>query len=456
MAQNLSFSMEQSQKMAALQIQTLEIVTLPTDELREKIKKEAETNPAINLREGEASYEVYSSRHSSTPTYSDEANGADYSDGDDASSSWFEKIVTERESLEEHLLKELGCLELEENVRRTAEEIITALDPHGFTGPDPRQGVPERDWNYVEEAVKAVQTLEPTGVGAKDWRGAIMIQIKEIEFDTAELQRYRDILYRGLDYIRDGRLDQLAKALKISRTDLDNMLSVIKSLTPFPGLKYSSDYTSYAIPELSIKVKNGKIVMRVLKGVLPEIEVDEEYREMRNLMKGASDKKEKEASKYLSDSISSAETLVNLLKLRETTLEKIGLFLAQRQEDFFLQGPMFMKGLTMTETADALGIAISTVSKIAQAKYVDTDWGLFPLRYFFSSEVKKEDGGDLSKNSVKLMIKKIIEENTSPKALSDQKISDKLAEMGIQVARRTVAKYRAEMDLDASYGKRQG
>ncbi|MBQ0071373.1 MAG: RNA polymerase factor sigma-54 [Spirochaetales bacterium] len=456
MAQNFSFSMEQSQKMAAQQIQALEIVTLSTDELREKIKKEAETNPAIRVTEGDASFEAYSSRYSSGPSFSDEANSSDYSDGDDSSSSWFEKVVTERESLEEHLLSELGCLELDENVRRTAEEIITSLDPHGFTGPDPRNGVPERDWDYVEDAVKAVQLLEPTGVGAKDWKGAIMLQIKEIEHDSAEIQRYRDIIYRGLDYIKDGKLDQLAKALKISRADLDNMLAVIKTLTPFPGLKYSSDYTNYAIPELSIKVKNGKIVMRVLKGLLPEIDVDDEYKEMRSLMKGSSSQKEKEASKYLSDSISSAETLVNLLKLRENTLEKIGLFLAEKQEDFFLQGPLFMKGLTMTETADSLGIAISTVSKIAQAKYVDTDWGIFPLRYFFSSEVKKEDGGDLSKNSVKLMIKKIIDSNTSAKALSDQKISDKLAEMGIQVARRTVAKYRSEMDLDASYGKKQG
>lgn len=440
--------------MAAQQIQALEIITLPTEELGEKIRKEAENNPVINLKEGDASYEAYSARYANHAVSNDEANSADYGDGED-SSSWFERVVTEKESLEEHLLNELGCLELNDNIRRVAETLISSLDPHGFTGPDPSVWVPEKDKTYVEDAVKAIQQLEPTGVGAKDWKGAIMLQIREIEHDKAEIARYKDIIYKGLDYIREGRLDQLAKALKISRTDLDNMLSVIRSLTPFPGLKYSSDYTNYALPELSFKVKEGRILMKVLRGGLPEIEVDDSYREMKEALKADKSAKGKEASRYLSENLSSADTLANLLKLRETTLEKIGTVLAERQADFFLYGPMFMKGLTMTETAELIGVNVSTVSKIAQAKFVDTDWGIFPLRYFFSAEIKKEDGDDLSRNSVKLMIQKLVNENTSGKALSDQKISDALAEMGIKVARRTVAKYRSEMAMDATYGKKQ-
>ena len=141
---------------------------------------------------------------------------------------------------------------------------------------------------------------------------------------------------------------------------------------------------------------------------------------------------------------------MKMLSFRYSSLERIGRVLAEKQRDFFLHGPMFLKGLTMTETAEIMGVNVSTVSKMAAAKTVDTDWGIYPLRFFFSSEVKKEDGDDLSRNSVKLRIEKIIKENTTGKKLSDQKIADALAKEGIIIARRTVSKYRQEMALDSS------
>lgn len=431
------------------QMQVLEIVTLPLEELSEKIKKEAEKNPVINITEPERSYEDISSRsYSSSRTYADEANSSDYSD--DGENDWFEKTVTEKESLTEHLMKQLGCIPLSEKVRRAAEILISSLDPHGFTGPDPSSLLPESLKPYAKEAVDAIETMEPTGVGAKDWKGAIMLQIKEIEKNPEEVSRYRDIIYHGLDYIKENRLDALAKALRIGRADLDGMLEIIKTLTPFPGLKYSSDYTHYSVPELSFHNIDGVIHMRVLKGNLPSLEIDSSYLEMRDELKKDKSEKGKEAAKYLGENITSAQSLVKMLSFRYSSLEKIGMVLCERQRDFFLFGPMFLKGLTMTETAEIMDVNVSTVSKMAAMKYVDTDWGIFPLRFFFSSEVKKDDGEDLSKNSVKLMIEKIINEYTGKKALSDQKIADALAKEGIKIARRTVAKYRSEMALDSS------
>ena len=190
--------------------------------------------------------------------------------------------------------------------------------------------------------------------------------------------------------------------------------------------------------------------MKVLKGNLPSLEIDDSYLSMREELKKNKSDKGKEALKYLGENITSAQSLVKMLSFRYSSLEKIGLVLADKQRDFFLYGPMFLKGLTMTETAEIMGVNVSTVSKMAAMKYVDTDWGIYPLRFFFSTEVKKEDGEDLSKNSVKLMIEKIINENTGKKALSDQKIADALAKEGIKIARRTVAKYRSEMALDSS------
>ena len=449
MAENISLSMTQTQRMDASLIQVLEIVTLPTEELKEKIKREAEKNPVINLGEEEKSYDAIPS-YSSSPTiqYRDEANGSEYSD--DGENDWFEKTVGEKESLGEHLYKQLGCMELTEEVRKAAEILISELDDRGFTGPNPEEALPSNLKPYTKEAVEAIQAMEPTGVGAKDWRGAIMLQIKEIEKDKDEVSRYRDIIYHGLDYIKDNRLDALAKALRIGRADLDAMLSVIRTLTPFPGLKYSSDYTHYTIPELSFHTVDGVIYMKVLKGDLPEVEIDQSYLDLRDSLKKEGNEKSKEAAKYLGENITSAQNLMKMLSFRYSSLERIGRVLAEKQRDFFLHGPMFLKGLTMTETAEIMGVNVSTVSKMAAAKTVDTDWGIYPLRFFFSSEVKKEDGDDLSRNSVKLRIEKIIKENTTGKKLSDQKIADALAKEGIMIARRTVSKYRQEMALDSS------
>lgn len=441
---NTSLNMEQSLRLDASTAMLLEIVTMPLSDLETKIREEADINPVIKLSDNELPFSDTISQKGERKTTIDEANSSFYT-SDDEKDDWFERTVSKSETLEEHLLSELGCLSLTPEVRETAEIIISGLDDYGFTGPNPILLVPEENKSYVPEALKVIKSLEPTGVGAEDWKEAVMLQIKEKEKNKEELKLYYDILYHGLDYIRDNKKEQLSKALRISQEDLEGLLDVIAHTSPFPGLKYSSADINYAIPELSIRVKDDEIVMKVLKGNLPSFTLDENYEEMRSTLKGKKDAKEKEALKYLNEKISTAENLKKMISYRENTLERIGIILTTRQKDFFFKGPMYLKGLTMKETAEEVGISISTISKMANSKYIDTDWGILSLRSFFTSEVKTEDGEGLSKEAVKLKIQKIIDENTSGKNLSDQKISDRLKEEGITVARRTVSKYRQEM-----------
>lgn len=325
--------------------------------------------------------------------------------------------------------------------------IISSLDQSGFTGPECENLVPEKYRKYVKDAVKAIQSLEPTGVGAKDWREALMLQIKEIEKDRAEVSRYHDIIYRGLDYIKNGEEDKLARAMKIGREDLDEMIKVIKSLTPFPGLKYTSSYTQYIIPEITVTVKDGTILLDTHSSDLIDVGIDESYLTLKNEIKEKGDKKDKEAGKFLRENIQSAENLIKEVNIRKSTMEKLGLLLVEKEKDFFLYGPMYLKALTMTAAALIMGVNVSTVSKLAQAKYVLTPWGTFPLRFFFSTEVKtSESDSPLSKTAVIYKIKEIIDSNSSGKKLSDQKIADELGKEGIIVARRTVNKYRREAE----------
>ena len=447
MEQTLSTSTILSQRLDTSLLQFLDMITMPSQELNERIKAEAEKNPVLEIKDSTSSFEAISSRGGERRTSSDEANSSDYSEDDP--SDWFEKTVSEKEDLREHLINELGCLDIDPPVRETAETIISALDMYGFTGPNPELLVPEREKPYVKDAVKVIQTLEPTGVGAKDWREALMLQIREIESNREEVSRYRDIIYHGLDYIKDGEEDRLAKALRIGREDLGEMIKVIKSLTPYPGLKYTSDYTPYVIPEIQITVKDGIVVLKMLSSGLLDAGIDNTYLELKDELKSKDDRKDKEANKFLRENISSAEHLIKIIRLRKETMKKIGMMLVEKQHDFFLYGPMFLKALTMTQAAEILGVNVSTVSKLAQDKYVLTDWGTYPLRFFFSTEVKtsnSEDEGELSKTAVIYKIREILENDTSGKKLSDQKIADLLEEEGIHVARRTVNKYRREIE----------
>lgn len=441
---SIAANLKTEQRLDTSMIQMIDMITMPCAELNEKIKEEAAVNPALDVRENTSSYEALTAKGGYSHTFSDEANSKEYSDDDD-SSSWFEKTVSEREDLKDHLMKELGCLDLNPPVRETAENIISALDPSGFTGPEPETLVPGRLKEYVPDAVKAVQSLDPTGVGAKDWKEALMLQVREIENNKEERQRYRDIIYRGLEYIKNGDEDKLARSLRIGREDLDAMIAVLKSLTPFPGLKYTSVYTPYIFPELSITVEDGVIVMRTLSGGLVDVAINEDYVELGEKLKDAQGAKEKEAKRYIKRNLTSAENLMKLLSYRKTTIEKMGLLLIKKQRDFFLYGPMYLNAMTMTKAAEELGISVSTVSKLAQEKYIQTPWGTLPLRFFFSTEVKSGSDDDVSKTAVIYRIKEIIEKNGTGKKLTDQKISDMLREEGLTVARRTVNKYRREI-----------
>lgn len=441
---SIAANLKTEQRLDTSMIQMIDMITMPCAELNEKIKEEAAVNPALDVRENTSSYEALAAKGGYSRTFPDEANSKEYSDDDD-SSYWFERTVSEKEDLKDHLMKELGCLDLNPPVRETAETIISALDPSGFTGPEPENLVPERLKEYVPDGIKAVQSLEPTGVGAKDWKEALMLQIREIEKDRDERQRYRDIIYRGLDYIKNGEKDKLARFLRIGREDLDAMIDVLKSLTPFPGLKYTSVYTPYIFPELSITVEDGVIVMRTLSGGLVDVAVNEDYVELGEKLKNAEGAKEKEAKRYIKRNLTSAENLMKLLSYRKTTIEKMGLLLIKKQRDFFLYGPMHLNAMTMTKAAEELGISVSTVSKLAQEKYILTPWGTLPLRFFFSTEVKSGSDDDVSKTAVIYRIKEIIEKNATGKKLTDQKISDMLRDEGLIVARRTVNKYRREI-----------
>ena len=453
----LGLSLKQQQKLNTQLLQTMDTIALSTEELKEKIKKEAETNPTLIVKERTDSFntfsDIYRNSTEKRESYSDSAAyGSDLSEDEDKP-NWIEGTISEKETLTEHLSKQLGCLELDDKTRSVAETIISALDRNGFTGPDPENIVAPKDRPYFEKALSIVQSLEPVGVGAKDWQDALILQLKDKGAGSSELNLFKKLIYKELDNIKSGKLDLIARDLKTDREDIESMLALVRSLTPFPGLAYSSDYENYIVPEISIKKIDGKLTLSLNKYALPLVEIDPTYQEMAKELKKEKTKENREALKYLKDNLSSAESLMNQIEARSSTLERTGAVLLEKQRDFFLYGPLYLKGLTMREVADEVGVHEATISRVAASKYIDTDFGIFPIRYLFSSKTKSEAGEETSKNAIKEMIKRIIEENTSEKALSDQKIATILSEKGINIARRTVSKYRKELNIDSSFNR---
>ena len=450
MKQGLDLTLRQELRINAQLLQTMETLSLSADELREKIKKEAETNPTLIVHEKAASYDRFAKEYTRR---ADRPESLGDSDGDDEHSNWIEGMIGEKESLQQHLLGELGCMDLDENVRRTAETLITALDRNGFFPAEPESLVKPSEAEYVPEAVNVIQRMEPEGVGARDWRESLMLQAEARGMKGDELRIFRGVVYDELDSIRLGRIESSAKALRTDTGEIEALFAFLKTLTPFPGRKYGSEYDEYIIPELSIRKEDGVLRMRMNRDALPSVEIDQAYRDLAEEYKASRTEDGKKAEKFIKEKLGAAQNLLNQLEMRATTLERTGAVLMEKQKDFFLKGPLYLKGLTMQEVAAEVGVHEATISRIAAAKYIDTDFGIYPIRALFSSTVSSDDGSGYSRNAVKEMIRGIIAGNTSGKPLSDQKISDILAERGIKAARRTVSKYRHELDIDSSFSR---
>ena len=445
----LQIAAKQQLKISTQLVATMETLAASNEELREKIKKEAESNPVIKVIERTPSYSEFSDRYIASSGKRDDYSDTEPYDPDDSRHNWIEGMVSGGESLEEHLLKQLGEIDTDDRTREAAEIIITALDKNGFMPASPLMILPEKLWDRQEDALTIIQAMDPAGVGASDWRESLILQAKDKGLKGKELKIFSELVLDCLDNLRQGKTAAIAKQLRTDEEEILALSDFLKTLTPFPGREYSSEWDQYITPDISIKKEGDVLRLRINSDALPSVELDPEYTEMLSELKKDGDNKD--ASKFLKEKISSAESLIAQLEARTTALEKLGAMLMDKQKDFFLYGPLHLKGLTMKEAAEIIGVHEATVSRIANSKYIDTDWGIYPIRSLFSNTVESADGQNISKNAVKEMIRKIISENETGKPLSDQKISDILKERGITAARRTVSKYRKELNIDSSF-----
>ncbi len=458
---HLSLSQKQQLKLSPQLLQSFELMALPLAELQQKIKSEIESNPALELPSSwDFSYERFAQQSQQKEsskvddTYSDSSSyGSDYGGGYDYEASdrqqkFMENALSEEETLQEHLLSQLGCESLSEEEYTVGQILITNIDANGFFLEDPHEILTSQQAAHLQKLLKILHQFEPAGVAVKDWRESLILQATLKGLKDEDMVHFKALVNDNLELMRAGKQSQVAKNLGIDEMELDALYSFLKTLTPFPGQGFASGPQQYVIPDLSIKAEDGELVLSMNNSSLPDLRVSADFEALAQDL-GNTDEAKK-AQQYIQNQLKSANSLIFQIQVRNQTLYRLAQVLLVQQHDFFLFGPQYIKPLTQKEVAAQIGVHETTVSRISTAKWIDTDWGIISVKKLFSNAVGDE-GAELSKQAAKETIRQILEEHQGQKALSDQKISDILKERGISVARRTVAKYRNELNIDPSF-----
>nr|WP_312576428.1 RNA polymerase factor sigma-54 [Sedimentibacter sp.] len=363
----------------------------------------------------------------------------------------FETYTSKKMSLKDHLMLQLGVSVKSQKERRIGEFIIESLDKKGYLGCT-LQDISlllNEDVVEIERILRLVQSFDPVGVGARNLSECLMIQLKEkgIQDKNAYI-----IVEKYLEDVATNKIQKISKELHITVKRVQSIFDIIKMLEPKParGFIVDSDNIRYIVPDISIEKIDGDYVIIVNDSNLPMLTISSYYKDM------ISNLDDKEANKFLTDKLNSSMWLIKSIEQRRMTLYKVVESILKFQKSFFDEGNTAIKPLVLKDVAEDIGVHESTVSRATNGKYVQTPRGIFELKYFFASSLDNDDGSEsVSSTSVKTQIQALIKNESSQKPLSDQKIADILGESGINISRRTVAKYRDEMRIPASSMRRR-
>ena len=445
---------EQRQKLSPQMIQSIRLMALPLPELKDEIQQEIETNPALEVLEDrstvslEAFPEEREADSDAARIYenaSDPGYGRGRDPNDDTKRMFLEGAISQAETLQEHLLWQLRLQRAPERIRAAAENLIQNLDSEGFHKEDPRLVCRDATEETLKSALTMVRGFEPVGVCASDYRESLIIQTEQCP-DAPP--RAVEVLRDHIELLEKGKHEDIRKRLKLTEADLAGILTFIKTLNPFPGRQYSSSEPQYVIPDIQVKLKDEEFVIVLNEEEIPVLGINPFFDRL------SAERHDRTTDAFVKDNIRKAKWFIQSIHQRNKTLLKATRAVVEFQRAFFTRGPKHLAPLTLRDVAVEVGVHETTISRLANRKYVQTDWGIFEFKYFFTNSISGagSSGSRFSKEGVKQVIKEIIENEA--RALSDRDIAEQLARKGIKLARRTVAKYRLELNMDSSFGRR--
>jgi len=489
---SLSQNLQQKllQKLSPQQIQLMKLLQVPTANLEERIKEELEENPALEVTDDdhddyeenkdefaeastEEQYESEESELSSDDQYENidisdyvqdgDDDIADYKLRDDNYGEQEEKTTMPYKmetSFYEVLDAQLGMLKLDDREFRIAEQIIGSIDEDGYLRRETaaivddlafRQNI-ETNEEEVEHLIRRIQQFDPPGVAARTLQECLLIQLMRQKEEGKEVDIAIQALTKYFDEFTKKHYEKIQRGLNLSDDDLKDVMQQITKLNPKPGGNVGevNKAESYVVPDFFIFNNAGKLELTLNSKNAPELRISEGYRDMlRDYDKGAKkDRRQKEAVLFIKQKIDAAKWFIDAIKQRQHTLLSTMTAIMEHQHEFFLTGDETMlKPMILKDIAEKTGLDISTVSRVANSKFVQTEFGTYRLKFFFSESLTTDTGEEVSTREVKKILSDLIEGESKKKPLSDERLTELLQERGYNIARRTVAKYREQLNI---------
>ncbi|HYT32447.1 MAG TPA: RNA polymerase factor sigma-54 [Thermoanaerobaculia bacterium] len=362
-----------------------------------------------------------------------------------------ENTLSKPPGLQEYLTWQLSMSDASARVREIATYLIGNVDEDGYlrVSREEIQAAGFADKAEVEKALETVRAFDPAGICAFDLPDCLMLQIRALGIENPLIDKV--ILQHWSEFL-NRQYAQLCKALSVPLSELQAVLEIIKNLEPKPGRKYSSERTIYVEPDVAVRKIGDEYVIQLNEDGLPKLRISAAYRRM---LRGGNGAIGQEAANYLKDKMRSAVWLIKSLDQRQRTIYKVADSIVRHQRGFLDKGIEHLRPLVLRDVANDIGMHESTVSRVVSNKYIHTPRGLFPMKYFFHSGIDSVDGGDISSLSIKNKIAHLIADEDARRPQSDARIMQRLRAEGIQIARRTVAKYREELRIPSSSQRKQ-
>ncbi|MEM8762176.1 MAG: RNA polymerase factor sigma-54 [Bacteroidota bacterium] len=481
--QHLQFKL--SQKLSPQQIQLMKLIQLPTQAFEQRLKQELEENPALESGKAETAeslddnYDEYGDTGEGETIAAEDINIDDYLSDDEVpdyrtqtsnySADDDEKSIPYASgiSFNQYLLNQLNTVNLNDDEWAIAEFLVGSIDESGYIRrplPDIMDDLAFTQNIYVEEDVigevlKVVQALDPPGVGARSLDECLILQLKRKE-KTPALELAIAILSKSFEQFIKKHYSKLMQKHQVSEEELKGAISEIEKLNPKPGGSYagSTRIIEHIVPDFSIRIVEGELELSLNGRNAPELHVSREYS---NMLEGYKNAKEKSKSQkdtvlFIKQKLDAAKWFIDAIKQRQQTLFITMNTIMQYQKDYFLTGDeRKLRPMILKDIADQIGMDVSTVSRVANSKYVDTPYGTKLIKEFFSEAMKNEQGEDVSTREIKKILETVIGEEEKKKPLTDDKLAKILKERGYPIARRTVAKYREQLGIPVARLRKQ-
>jgi len=472
-----STQLKQELKINPRLYQAMDLLYMPLLDLQQHLKQELLNNPFPDMVEPEDDEEESEEEETQEEqqateekTTNDEIDWEEILlDGFDAGGrreehedrEYYEPVTVDTRDLSDHLIDQITLLDLSPRQSLLADEFIGNINEDGYLAcaiedilttvndtvvkaaeavEHDIDDLPLYTPTEVDEMLRTIQALDPPGVGARDLRECLMLQLREAGLEQSVPYR---LVRDCFDELINHRWSEISKRFGISPSDVQKAADEIKKLDPKPGLVYSDASDNYIIPDLIVEKIDGKYHVFLNDANLPRLKLSRAYQEI------ARDKKkfEGENKEFISNKLNSANWMIQAIEQRRQTMLKVMNYIVDRQRDFFEKGVQHLKPLTLREVAEVINMHESTVSRVTNEKFVQTPRGVLPLKFFFSSGLSTTAGEDVSARGIKAQIEKLVSEEDAKHPLTDQAIVNILKEGGVQIARRTVAKYRDQLGV---------